>query len=454
MLGGALLLVVALAAVLAVVSDDGSSDDRAGPASTSTTAPPAEPPDDEEARWEAQERAMDRCYEALAEGDGDGTARSDHLADLALRSCLAGEGADLDELGFEAPEPCYAAYRALDPAAPEAAWTAADLDVQACFLAAPPEIHQAPRLVGGVVVAPARWVVAGYDPVTGLERYRVPGCDGSWVTELPTGVPSAEIIDCGPELRAIDGATGGTRWSIPDPTADHASPGDFFSAIGAVGPTTVALAAGDELLALDLATGRERWREQVGEVDDVAIAEDVVLVSSGGDLLALEATSGEQRWRRAGDSGDLRLWAGDDLVVARDGHRVEVLDAADGAERDARRLSLDLHGTDVAAVSDDVVLLGNGETGRLVALDRSELTIAWTADQQSAWDTPVVVEGDVVAYASEDCDLTVADIETGDPRLLVPEGGCFGEFTLAGGRLHHVRWVGQDRRELVTSTPG
>lgn len=176
---------------------------------------------------------------------------------------------------------------------------------------------------------------------------------------------------------------------------------------------------GGELEAFDLASGRRLWRRKLraalsgGPGTGAGL---VVVGSSKGDVIALSQRDGTLRWRRRVNAEILSAPAiGDDFVVVRgvDG-RLQALATATGADtwlvnQEVPRLSL--RGTSQPVLVGDLAVCGFDD-GHVVAVDRGDGMIAWTAavgqphgsselQRLIDVDAPVVSSGDdlfAVAY--------------------------------------------------------
>ena len=369
--------------------------------------------------------------------------RRHHLSEDALTRCLAEGGArDL----APTPEPCFAAYRALPEEADEAAWLAADAEVQACFEADPSHTGT-PRLLGGVVAVPGRYVVAGYDPETGEQHWVAPGCE-EWLAPTVAGATDIDVLDCVHELRAVDGATGATRWTLPVPAGLAPKESQDGRPGVAVGPTVAALVVDDELVAIDLADGTERWRRALdGAPEDLAVSSALVVVSTDGTVEGFGVADGAPELeldvgRRASVLAD-----DDGVVVRADAHRLLAIDPTGWVRWDVT-IGGDLTDGPVRAATPDLVLVdgwGSGDDGRLRAVDRRDGSIRWSAPHRapaSFSGGAVAASSELVAFVDDDCDLRVVDALEGEERLRVDTWVCSARMTLAGGRLHHLRQDG------------
>jgi outer membrane protein assembly factor BamB len=156
------------------------------------------------------------------------------------------------------------------------------------------------------------------------------------------------------------------------------------------------LAAGDDLLyaasrkgevrALDAATGRTRWESDV-EVELAAgpsAGEGLVVVgTSSGTVIALESADGKERWRAklSGEVLAAPLVAGGRVIVRTVDGRLRALEAADGKEAwmvEDLVPRLTLRGTSAPVRAGDVVFCGF-DSGRVMAVSIPTGDILWQA---------------------------------------------------------------------------
>jgi outer membrane protein assembly factor BamB len=156
------------------------------------------------------------------------------------------------------------------------------------------------------------------------------------------------------------------------------------------------LAAGDDVLyaasrkgevrALDAATGRTRWESDV-EVELAAgpsAGEGLVVVgTSSGTVIALESADGKERWRAklSGEVLAAPLVAGGRVIVRTVDGRLRALEAADGKEAwmvEDLVPRLTLRGTSAPVRAGDVVFCGF-DSGRVMAVSIPTGDILWQA---------------------------------------------------------------------------
>jgi len=151
-----------------------------------------------------------------------------------------------------------------------------------------------------------------------------------------------------------------------------------------------AAARDGKVRAIDAATGRTRWdADTEAELSAGPAAGDGLLVvgTTGGSVIALEAETGKQRWRVnvTGEVLAAPLVAGDRIIVRSVEGRLRALNAADG--REAWMVEdivprLTLRGTSPPVRSGDVVLCGF-DSGRVMAVAIGTGDILWQAQVSS-----------------------------------------------------------------------
>jgi len=147
-----------------------------------------------------------------------------------------------------------------------------------------------------------------------------------------------------------------------------------------------AAARDGEVRALDAATGRTRWEADAdAELSAGPSAGDglVVVGTTGGSIIALDAETGRQRWRVkvGGEVLAAPLVAGGRVVVRSVEGRLRGLDAADGKEAwmvEDIVPRLTLRGTSPPVRAGDSVLCGF-DSGRVMAVALANGDILWQA---------------------------------------------------------------------------
>jgi outer membrane protein assembly factor BamB len=151
-----------------------------------------------------------------------------------------------------------------------------------------------------------------------------------------------------------------------------------------------AAARDGKVRAIDEATGRTRWDADTdAELSAGPSAGDglVVVGTTGGAVIALEADTGKQRWR-AKVSGEVLaapLVAGDRVIVRSVEGRLRALNAADGKEAwmvEDIVPRLTLRGTSPPVRAGETVLCGF-DSGRVMAVGRANGDILWQAQVSS-----------------------------------------------------------------------
>jgi outer membrane protein assembly factor BamB len=151
-----------------------------------------------------------------------------------------------------------------------------------------------------------------------------------------------------------------------------------------------AAARDGKVRAIDAATGRTRWdADTEAELSAGPAAGGGLLVvgTTGGSVIALEAETGKQRWR-VNVSGEVLaapLVAGDRIIVRSVDGRLRALNAADGKEAwmvEDIVPRLTLRGTSPPVRSGDVVLCGF-DSGRVMAVAIGTGDILWQAQVSS-----------------------------------------------------------------------
>jgi outer membrane protein assembly factor BamB len=193
-----------------------------------------------------------------------------------------------------------------------------------------------------LVVATKVGSVAGFDAGSGTLRWKV-GFDGDVVTApVVDDRAGLAVVLWHPDrgegrLRALDLATGATRWEAA--TLEK-------TAAPVVHDGAVLLSEGDNFStararALDLGTGVERWETALPksfewETEPAAQGPDYVTVDHFGTATALDVATGRVRWQRSGDWAllDTQVLIGERSVAFHDfnGH-VVTLDRATGSIR-------------------------------------------------------------------------------------------------------------------------
>jgi outer membrane protein assembly factor BamB len=152
------------------------------------------------------------------------------------------------------------------------------------------------------------------------------------------------------------------------------------------GDALYAASRGGSVRALDAASGRTRWEADTkSELSAGPGAGDglVVVGTSSGTVIALEAADGKQRWRAklSGEVLAAPLVAGDRVIVRTVDGRIRALDAADGKEAwmvEDVVPRLTLRGTSPPVRAGDSVI-GGFDSGRVMAVAIASGDILWQA---------------------------------------------------------------------------
>ncbi len=259
------------------------------------------------------------------------------------------------------------------------------------------------------------------------------------------------------------------------------------------------LAAGDDVLyaasrkgevrALDAASGRTRWESDV-KVELAAgpsAGEGLVVVgTNSGTVIALESADGKERWRAklSGEVLAAPLVAGGRVIVRTVDGRLRALEAADGKEAwmvEDTVPRLTLRGTSPPVRAGDVVFCGF-DTGRVMAVSIPTGDILWQAqvstprgrselERLADIDAAVRVAGDEL-YAMDEGQLYVATSDGDVVALRRRDGGVvwqqaglkrrgLGAPVLHGGALAvgdfdgYLHWLDRETGRFVArARPG
>jgi len=222
---------------------------------------------------------------------------------------------------------------------------------------------------------------------------------------------SAYLVLRDGNVRAIDHATGETRWTAP--------------ATSTVRPVAsgrhLAGADGSAAWALDALTGRSAWRRDLGAkaaVPPVAVPAGAVFLTDGGDLVLLNWDGGREAWRArmpAKVSAPLAA-AGDRVWVGLDDGRVLAIRTADGTVAWTRSLGAGVLG--MTAI-DDRLLVGSSDNF-LYALKVRDGNVAWRWRTGGDVTGQAVADGRRVYFTSRDAMLRAVDRKHGDLRWQRP----------------------------------
>lgn len=240
------------------------------------------------------------------------------------------------------------------------------------------------------------------------------------------------VTDFGMHVRALDAATGETRWEREREGAE----------LAAVVDGTVYVRADDAVLALDRSDGSTRWQYETGDVRTTLHSDGVAYVVTAAGVAAV--SDGRERWRTAfdgldagGESTIVGIGAGHLLVLAQrdvaNEFRLHAFDVTTGE----RAWTSDVLGSGAewdpgAAVSGDVAYVG---TGTLRAFDAASGDERWSATVDEAPIRSVAVVGE---EASDD---NAVYVQAGETRL--------ASFTADGEQTWEGTVDGRIRNYLV-----
>ena len=256
---------------------------------------------------------------------------------------------------------------------------------------------------------------------------------------------SAYVLLPDGHVRAIDHATGETRWTSPaSSTVRPASSGRHL--VGADGAAA---------WAIDAASGRDVWRHDLGAVVSAApalTAAGAVFVTGGGTLVLLAWADGRELWRAPMPAqvsapvavGADRVWAG-----LADG-RVLAIGLADGATAWTRTLGARILGMTLIG---DRLFTGSADNF-LYALKSSDGGIAWRWRTGGDVAGHAVSDGRRVYFTSLDAMLRAHDRRHGDMRWQRPLASRAGDGPALAGAHVIVAGVSPELRAFRTSDGG
>ena len=213
----------------------------------------------------------------------------------------------------------------------------------------------------GLVFVPAGDVVA-FDALNGETRWRAAPTTG--VASLTAGFGMV-VVGGTSGLTALDGQTGGERWTAPTAGLLPVAPEVAEERI-------VAGDGGGNLVGRDPGNGAERWRAPAaGLVQSPVAAGPVVVLATRDGVVVLGSATGEQGWEvelRGGPDGDDRVRVAADgmVVAATSGGQLTLFDATTGEALGAA--PVDGRGPATPAVIEGRVYVAQGET--VTAFDR------------------------------------------------------------------------------------
>ena len=221
---------------------------------------------------------------------------------------------------------------------------------------------------GGLVLAQVEGRLRALDPATGKTRWK----HGSWGEDHVSAV-GGDVFVYDPALgdgylAMVRAASGADRWTHPGP------PGKvpMYPVVG----ESVACYGYDSVTALDLDDGRPRWTAPVKAELGVAVDGDLVIAVDRTRVAALDIHSGGDRWIRPLDWGHYPQ-ACYGLVFVCDGPgAVHALRAADGQPAWKRQVGETVYPSFGFASGGGVVFFGTAE-GDVLALRATTGEVVW-----------------------------------------------------------------------------
>ncbi len=270
---------------------------------------------------------------------------------------------------------------------------------------------------GGLYTLAGGDEVRALDPATGATRWR--RALGDAILAPPVGAPPIVAVLAleGEEavLYGLDGETGEPRW--------RAEPGRSAPVLGAVdGIVFLPLARGGTG-AYAAADGRLLWSggpsRRPALVSARQVFGDLAVLPADKAIMALEAASGAQRWAAPLPDAPLELQVlGDAVYVGSFDGSLVAIDAASGRER--WRVDIGKMGMQVLSGPSEGRLFGAGYDG-IVALDAATGRRLWARPTERVAAPPLALDG-VVYVGTLTGDLLVLDPATGAERARVPLG--------------------------------
>jgi outer membrane protein assembly factor BamB len=274
------------------------------------------------------------------------------------------------------------------------------------------------------------------------------------------------------EVRALDAATGRTRWEA-DTKAELAAGPSFGDGLLVVGTSS------GMVIALEATGGKERWRAQMsGEVlaAPLVAGDRVIVRTVDGRLAALNAADGTEAWMvedivprltLRGTSPPVR--AGDAVICGFDSGRVMSVSIASGdilwqaqvstprGRSELERLA-DIDAA-VRVAGDEVYAIGY--QGRIAMIARESGQIWWTRDLSSYRDIGMdddqlyvaTSDGDVVALRRRDGGIVWQ--QTGLKRRGLGAPVVHGGAVVVGDFDGYLHWMDRDSGRFVArARPG
>jgi outer membrane protein assembly factor BamB len=239
----------------------------------------------------------------------------------------------------------------------------------------------------------------------------------SWRTPLPAAPAAAPIADAGHvfvplrsgRLIALDVASGRERWSVE------------LLATGrpALGNGVLFVATATEIRALDAATGVSRWQLPAGPLAAAPIWRDgwVIAGTENGELLAVRADDGKLVWRRqVGRLSAVPTVDGDRLMLPLADGRIVLASLLTGEERWSRAFG----GAPGPALFDDERVFVGARDNHFYCLDARDGGIHWRWRTAADVVGPAAVDRDHVYFISLDNVLRALDRWHGGQRWRRP----------------------------------
>ncbi|MEO3928964.1 PQQ-binding-like beta-propeller repeat protein [Micromonosporaceae bacterium B7E4] len=251
---------------------------------------------------------------------------------------------------------------------------------------------------GGVVLAKTQeQELYALDARTGRTRWKHPAT----LTGTVAGGLVLVAQSSNPRLTSVDPVSGATRWSyrVRFPEVP----------LWPVVTGSVLCCGQNPVRALGVRDGRERWAARIGEVNNLAAGDGVVVAANDTELIALNAKTGRTRWRCPMDYA-FYLLVGEGLVFAIDRNRA--LHAVRAATGEIAWRMATFGGSSPPQLGGGT-LYATGGRGEVFALTAATGERRWSRSLDA--DSAVRLSGDTLHAASTDGTLYALD--TADGRL-------------------------------------
>ncbi|MGX7670477.1 protein kinase domain-containing protein [Plantactinospora sp. DSM 117369] len=251
---------------------------------------------------------------------------------------------------------------------------------------------------GGVVLAKTQeQELYALNARTGRTRWKHPAT----LTGTVAGGLVLVAQSSNPRLTSVDPVSGTTRWSY------RVRFGEF--PLWPVVAGSVLCCGRDPVRALGVRDGRERWAARIGEVNNLAAGDGVVVAAKDTELIALNAKTGRTRWRCPMDYA-FYLLVGEGLVFAIDRNRALHAVRVDTGTTAWRIATF---GGSSPPQLDGGTLYATGGRGEVFALNAATGEPRWSRSLDA--DSAVRLSGDTLYAASTD--RTLYALDTADGRL-------------------------------------